>query len=156
MPEVASQIVEQYRGQSPMHRFRVSAPKGLPEVAGDQDRLRQVLANLIDNAIKFSPEGGLVSVTFRLQSAESSVVASVTDQGIGVSAEESSKLFEPFERGKRAKVACIPGTGLGLYINRSLLHLMDGEIGLRSKLSRGASFWISMPTVEAEGVTNVD
>jgi signal transduction histidine kinase len=114
----------------------------LPVVRGDRDRLRQILINLIDNAVKYSPPGDEVHV--EALSANGRVVIEVRDRGPGISPEHQRVIFEKFGRvsvGDRAK----PGTGLGLFIARSIAEAHGGSLEVRSAPERGSTFRLSLP-----------
>jgi signal transduction histidine kinase len=114
----------------------------LPVVRGDRDRLRQVLVNLIDNAVKYSPPGDEVHV--EAASSNGRVVIEVRDRGPGISPEHQRVIFEKFGRvqvGESAK----PGTGLGLFIARSIAEAHGGSLEVRSAPERGATFRLSLP-----------
>jgi signal transduction histidine kinase len=113
----------------------------LPAVRGDRERLRQVLVNLIDNAVKYSPPGEEVRV--EAQTMNGRVVIEVRDRGPGISPEHQGVIFEKFARvqGGSAK----PGTGLGLFIARSIAEAHGGSLGVRSAPDQGATFTLSLP-----------
>jgi signal transduction histidine kinase len=113
---------------------------GLPRVRGDRDRLRQVLANLIDNAVKFSPPGGAVEVGVR--PAESSVLLEVTDHGDGIAPENHGLIFEQLGR---VPGGTQPGTGLGLYISRAIAEAHGGTLRVTSAPGEGATFTLALP-----------
>jgi PAS domain S-box-containing protein len=110
---------------------------------GDRDRIEQVLVNLIDNAVKYSPDGGHVVV--RLAPSASSVRVEVADEGIGIAPTELEAIFEKFYRGDPQHRAMPSGTGLGLYICRELLRRMGGTIGVRSRPGEGSTFYFELP-----------
>jgi signal transduction histidine kinase len=113
----------------------------LPPVRGDRERLRQVLVNLIDNAVKYSPPGAEVRV--EAQGSDGRVVIDVRDRGPGIAREHHSVIFEKFGRvqGGSAK----PGTGLGLFIARSIAEAHGGSLAVRSSVERGSTFTLSLP-----------
>ncbi len=114
----------------------------IPPVRGDRDRLRQVLVNLIDNAVKYSPPGDEVQV--EAVASNGRVVIEVRDRGPGISPEHHGVIFEKFGRvnvGEKAK----PGTGLGLFIARSIAEAHGGSLEVRSAPDRGATFRLSLP-----------
>ena len=122
-------------------RLRAEVPAQLPEVRGDTDRLRQVLTNLIDNAIKYSPAGGEVEV--RAYPENGRVRVDVRDQGPGIAKEDQKLIFEKFGRvtGSGAR----PGTGLGLFIARSIAEAHGGALEVHSSPDQGATFTLELP-----------
>jgi signal transduction histidine kinase len=116
---------------------------GLPTVHGDADRLRQVLANLIENAVKYSPTGGRVLVRARAQNG--SVVVDVEDRGPGIPLDQQGLIFEKFGRASLAGSPAKPGTGLGLYISRAIAEAHGGTLDVRSAPGAGAIFTLSLP-----------
>jgi PAS domain S-box-containing protein len=121
----------------------LDAAEGLPPVAADAGQLRQVLSNLIDNAIKYSPEGGEVAVV--LDSRDRYVRFSVRDSGLGVPREERSRIFEKFYRLDPDMKQGIGGTGLGLYICRELVRRVDGRIWVEPNPVGGSMFVVEIP-----------
>jgi signal transduction histidine kinase len=113
-----------------------------PTIRGDADRLRQVIRNLIDNAIKYSPADE--PVTVRLEAVNRSVQLSVADRGPGIAPEDQSLIFEKF--GRVAAGNTQPGTGLGLFIARSIAEAHGGTLAVRSALGRGTTFVLTLPT----------
>ncbi len=114
----------------------------LPAVRGDRDRLRQVLVNLIDNAVKYSPPGDRVRV--EAEQTDGRVVIEVRDRGPGISPEHQRLIFEKFGRANVPEHAK-PGTGLGLFIARSIAEAHGGALEVRSAPGRGATFRLSLP-----------
>jgi signal transduction histidine kinase len=122
-------------------RVVASVPPGLRRARGDGERLRQVVGNLIENAVKYSPTGGTVDV--RLGAADGSHVLSVSDRGPGIAPADQDLIFEKFGRvaGEDAK----PGTGLGLYIARSIAEAHGGTLDVASAPGQGATFTLRLP-----------
>jgi PAS domain S-box-containing protein len=127
--------------------LRLLAPQELPAVAADSGQLRQVLSNLIDNAIKYSPEGGPVSLA--IASNDRHVRFSITDRGLGVPPAEQRRIFEKFFRLDPDMSRGIGGTGLGLYICRELIRRVDGRIWVESDGATGSTFHVEVPFEEA-------
>lgn len=127
----------------------LSAEPDLPLVRGDADRLGQVLVNLLHNAVKFSPDGGPVTVTVRRQGDE--IVTSVSDQGIGIPRASQARVFERFYKVDRARVRG-GGTGLGLAISRHVVEGHGGRIWVESEEGVGSTFSFTIP-VEAPAAT---
>ncbi len=122
--------VERIRLRGPDHRFVTVVPSSLPLIWADDHRVEQVLYNLLDNAIKYSPEGGSIAV--RATRAGSEVVVSVLDEGLGITTEELGSVFERFHRGEIARTRGIAGTGIGLAICRGIVQAHGGRIWAES------------------------
>lgn len=118
----------------------------LPCVTGDYARLRQVLMNLISNAVKYTPPEG--SVTVRAEQRGSMLRISVQDNGLGISPEDQIHLFDRFYRVRRPETDSIEGTGLGLAIVKSLVESHKGQIGVESRLGEGSTFYVTLPLAE--------
>jgi two-component system, sensor histidine kinase and response regulator len=122
-------------------------PEVPEQVMGDPARLRQVLLNLLGNAIKFTNEGE-VSVAVSVLDAGANPVRlcfAVIDTGVGVPADKLKSIFQPFEQADGSTTRKFGGTGLGLSISTKLIRMMDGEIGVESEPGRGSRFWFSLP-----------
>jgi signal transduction histidine kinase len=131
----------------PNLELEVELSEPLPRVAADPDKARQVLANLVDNAVKYSPDGGVIRVT-----AEPSgrwVRFAVHDEGLGIPPAERDRVFEKFYRLDPGLTRGVGGTGLGLYICRELAEHMDGRVTLEPKGSRGSTFAVELPVASS-------
>ncbi|MEM1042479.1 MAG: ATP-binding protein [Bacteroidota bacterium] len=129
-------------------------PPDLPPVTGDRDQLRQVLVNLVDNALKYNNPGGRVEVAARA-TAEGTVRVSVVDDGIGVAAEEIPRLTERFYRVDRSRSRSQGGTGLGLAIVKHILEAHGQRLRIESRPDYGSSFSFHLPLGVAEPVSEV-
>src|SRR5262249_6791246 len=127
--------------------LELEAGPDVPAVAADPGQLRQVLANLIDNAIKYSPDGGRIAV--RLEPQGSHLRFAVADQGLGIPAGEERRIFEKFYRLDPDMTRGIGGTGLGLYICRELVRRVDGRIWVESPDGHGSTFFVEVPLAKA-------
>jgi PAS domain S-box-containing protein len=116
---------------------------GGPEVSADPDKLRQVLINLIDNAVKYSPEGGRVEV--EVEPRDSGIRVVVRDEGIGIAGNEQQRIFGKFYRVDPQLSRGVGGTGLGLYICRELVRRMQGRISVESREGAGSTFCVDLP-----------
>jgi PAS domain S-box-containing protein len=125
----------------------VDTPDDLPPVAADEQQLRQVLMNLIENAIKYSPDGGRIGVSVRRRSG--SLRFTVADEGLGVPAPERRRIFEKFYRLDPDMTRGIGGTGLGLYICRELVRRLQGRIWVEPNGRRGSAFHVEVPAAPA-------
>jgi signal transduction histidine kinase len=119
-------------------------------VSGDPALLRQAIANLLDNAIKYTPSGGHVStgLSVLIDGARRQAVVHVSDTGFGIAPEDQVRLFEKFYRVRRRDAPTVPGTGLGLSIVKSIVEQHRGEVRLDSKLNRGTTVHIILPLME--------
>jgi signal transduction histidine kinase len=142
LAQLVEHAVETMRQDAP-ESISLTAEGNGSAAIGDRDRIEQVLVNLIDNAVKYSPDGGEVVV--RTVPAAASVRVEVADQGIGIPPAEQDAVFEKFYRGDPQHLAVPGGTGLGLYICRELVHRMGGTIGVRSRPGEGSTFWFDLP-----------
>jgi signal transduction histidine kinase len=124
----------------------VGIPKDLPPVLADRDMLVQILTNLVTNAVKYSDSE--VTVTAAVDGDAISVA--VADQGVGMSEHELSQLFGRFFRSEREEVRKVEGSGLGLFITKSLVDLLGGEIEVDSVLDEGTTFRVRLPRAPAE------
>ena len=122
----------------------------LPHVRGDRERLRQVVSNLIDNAIKYSPAGERVDVS-ATATGNGMVRVDVRDRGPGIAPEQQRLIFEKFGRADVAGSAK-PGSGLGLFIARSIAEAHGGSLEVESARGRGATFTLTLPVAESPGV----
>jgi PAS domain S-box-containing protein len=121
------------------------APPNLPPMAGDHEKLRQVVTNLVANAAKYSPAGGRIEVELTPRDGE--LHLAVRDEGLGIAPDEQSLIFEKFYRADANMTRGVSGSGLGLYISRELVHLMGGTIAVRSELGKGSTFVVTLPFV---------
>lgn len=141
LPEVLEELRSEMQHLAKKGQRMTYDHSGVSEVLLDKSLLRNVMMNLISNAIKFSDAGTLIRL--RSQVTSEGIDLSVSDQGIGISAEDQQNLFERFFRGKNA--INIQGTGLGLHIVQRYLDLMQGSIRLESTLNQGTVFYIHIP-----------
>lgn len=110
----------------------------------DRDRIQQVLTNLLSNAVKFSPKGSTVIVTAEVNEKQE-ITIEVRDQGRGIAPEDQDAIFQKFRQATNSKNPLVKGTGLGLAIARALVEQHGGEIGLRSVVGEGSTFYFTLP-----------
>jgi signal transduction histidine kinase/ActR/RegA family two-component response regulator len=134
--------------------FEVSWPEGAPRrYVGDALRLRQVLANLVGNALKFTEHGAVrVLVQVHPEGPRVAVEVRVTDSGPGLDAGQQARLFQPFTQGDASTTRRYGGTGLGLAISRRLAEAMGGTVGVASVPGQGSTFWVKLSLPLAEGM----
>jgi signal transduction histidine kinase len=128
------------------HRFVLDLPESPLAAHADRDKLRQILSALIDNAVKFSPYGGQVTVAARR--TEDAVEVTVEDEGVGIPQSEQERIFRKFYRGGDASA----GTGLGLFIAQGLVSAMGGHITVQSQEGKGSQFTFDLPLAAATAV----
>jgi two-component system phosphate regulon sensor histidine kinase PhoR len=143
------EVVEAARAHLPEGvEIEVAPAAALPAVTADPDMLRQVLANLVENAVKYSPAGGRVHVS--LDPHERRVLFGVRDAGLGIPLREQERIFEKFYRLDPNLTRGVGGTGLGLYICRELIRRMGGRIWVASREGEGSTFFFELPAVGPE------
>jgi PAS domain S-box-containing protein len=136
---IANSVVQAARQYVPATiMLEVSAPRKMPAILGDTDKLRQVLTNLVENAVKYSPDGGRVTIEISVAAGRARLA--VHDEGLGVPPSEHRRIFEKFYRLDPDLTRGVGGTGLGLYITRELLERMGGRIWVESSGSGGSTF----------------
>jgi signal transduction histidine kinase len=150
--DVVGEVVETAREAGANgHRFELDLPEEPLAAHADRDKLRQVFSILLDNAIRYSPDGGTVKVG--LERKQDTVEVSVADQGIGIPQADQDQIFRKFYRGADAESRSGPGgTGLGLFIARGLVTAMGGRIWVESREGEGSTFAFELP---AAGMTKV-
>jgi two-component system phosphate regulon sensor histidine kinase PhoR len=146
--EIASGTVERLRPFAERSGviLEASVREPLPAVRGEAARLAQVAANLVHNAVKFSPVGGHVRVEVRAESG--SAILTVADEGIGIAAADQQRIFERFYKADRSRSKA-GGTGLGLAIARHIVEAHGGTIGVQSVEGSGATFTVTLPTANS-------
>ena len=144
---IAREAVESLRERAEERRIELTlSGRGDGEtgtVLADRNALQMIIANLVDNAIKYTPEQGHVSV--RVEQNGMYVRVSVQDDGIGVAPEDTGKVFDEFFRVKNEQTASIPGTGLGLSLVRRITEMHEGSVSVESTPGKGSTFTISLP-----------
>ncbi len=150
LEELARKVADAYRLQTDRHQIELDFAAALPLVWGDEERLRQVLTNLVSNAIKYSPDGGLIRIGgwasgVRGDEAPPRVILYVADQGIGIPKEELPNIFERFYRVDTSLRRSTAGAGLGLYLSKAIVDAHNGQIWARSEPGKGTTFFVSLP-----------
>jgi PAS domain S-box-containing protein len=168
-------VADAYRTQTDQHRIEVTFPESLPPVWGDEERLRQVFTNLLNNAIKYSPQGGAIRIggwLHRVRHPEQAdeaggdnislnsaprlapgdyVLVYVADQGIGIPASDLPHIFERYYRVDSTLRRSTAGAGLGLYLAKAIVDAHGGQIWATSEQGKGTTFFVALP-IDAEAI----
>lgn len=145
---VIDHVCEEVRPLLQQRPLRRQVPAALPPVLGQSQKLHQILVNLLTNAIKYSPDGSPVELS--VTADREHVHFGVRDEGVGIRTEDLPRVFHKFYRAEDPVVRRVPGTGLGLYIVRSLVDMLGGHVDVRSQYGKGSVFTISLPRAHAD------
>jgi signal transduction histidine kinase len=137
------ETINKIKRQAPSHKFVTFLPDGPLSINADQLRVERILYNLLDNATKYSPAGSRIRVS--TTSEPERLVISVSDKGRGLSLDEQSRLFSPFQRLENNRTDRTRGAGLGLMVCRRLVEAHGGEIWISSRQGKGSTFFFSLP-----------
>jgi len=144
VPAIAAEVLAAVRALAGEGlTLELVAPQPLPPLFCDGDKLRQVLTNLVANAAKYSPSGGLIQVELKPRADELDIA--VRDEGLGIATAEQRLIFEKFYRADARMTRGVSGSGLGLYISRELVNRMGGRISVESELGEGSTFLVTLP-----------
>ncbi|HLG76281.1 MAG TPA: ATP-binding protein, partial [Ktedonobacteraceae bacterium] len=139
-------VVRRLHAKVPDVQVQLKLPEHLPTVMADRERIEEVLQNLLDNAVKYSPRQPKIGVACFATGEE--VIVSVSDSGMGISLRDQEQIFSRFHRVGEATSQAIPGAGLGLYISRAIIEAHGGRIWVESTLREGSTFSFSLPREE--------
>jgi len=143
LSSLVEKVVRRLQAVTAVHSFRVEFEPDLPPVYADPALMEEVLTNLIENAVKYSPEGGRITITGR--NAGEEIRVAVADEGIGIPREDVEHIFERFRRTDRSVVKKVKGIGLGLYICKSIIEAHGGRIEVESRADKGSQFTFTLP-----------
>lgn len=154
LPGIVQAVVDDLglRAKQQGLELTASLPANIPPTMGDTTLIRQAIKNLVENAIKYTPEPGEIKVSLR--AIQDSLVVSVRDTGIGIALEHQRHLFEKFYRIKRRDTVHIRGTGLGLAIVKSIAERHHGRVWVESKLGEGSTFYFAIPLIPPDNDTD--
>jgi signal transduction histidine kinase len=142
MPKVVARIVERFKTQTDKHTFVLDFPEDFPVILADEDRIDQVLYNLVSNAVKYSTNGGEIRLTGGVQPDQ--VIVCVQDQGQGIAPGDIHHIFDRFYRAEAAQRKT-KGAGLGLYLSRAVIEAHGGKIWADPRHKEGARICFSLP-----------
>lgn len=140
---VVREVVARSAPAAGRRELRVETDDSLPPIRADADKITQVMTNLVSNAVKYSADGGTVTVA--TQREDDGVHVSVADTGFGIPAGDLERIFEPYERVESSETARVEGTGLGLPIVRGIVRLHGGRVWVESQIGRGSTFHVVLP-----------
>ncbi|HET8631893.1 MAG TPA: ATP-binding protein, partial [Thermomicrobiales bacterium] len=146
---LAASVVHSFAARVSTHGFRLDVAPDLPAAFADPARAEDVLTNLLDNAVKYAPEGGTVTVGLAA-AGEGMLELTVRDAGIGIPPDEQERIFERFYRLDRSPTRQAGGAGLGLYLCRAYVNGMGGRIWVESRPGAGSAFHVALPAAPAE------
>ncbi len=143
---LTNKLTKKFKTQTEKHTLNVSFADNFPKPIADEERILQALSNLISNAIKYSPNGGPITVSGKYTNRE--IIISVKDSGIGVEAGDLNKIFDRFHRVTDTETSHTQGAGLGLYLTRAIIEAHHGRIWVHSDPGLGSTFHIAIPIEE--------
>jgi K+-sensing histidine kinase KdpD len=144
--QIAADVAQEARRRTEKHHIVVDLPPDFPLVAADRRWIRQVFRNILENSVRYSPDGGLIVV--RGETRAPDVVISIADEGIGISPEDLIPIFEKYFRVRAASGYHVGGTGLGLPVARAIVEAHGGRIWMDSKLGEGSTVFFSLPKAQ--------
>jgi len=147
LPALVERVTTEFEPQlsAKSQRLTLRASPNLPPALCDETRAAQIIGNLLSNAGKYTPDGGLITVSLAPAEEEGFLQVNVADNGVGISPQDQTKLFSRFFRADSARQTGAAGAGLGLYITRSLVELHGGRIWLESDTEKGSTFHVTFP-----------
>src|SRR6266540_2732684 len=150
--DVIGDVLRRSQEENKPIALSLDAPKKLPHVYGDVERVRQILANLVDNAYHYTPENGTIIVRIYSPNGGEEVQVDVKDNGVGIPLEDQPRVFERFYRGEHPLVLSTPGTGLGLSIVKQIVDMHKGRIWMKSTgiPGEGSTFSFTLPVYESQ------
>lgn len=148
LQQIAREVAMEVEHRSAIHHPVMDFPPDFPTIKADTRWIKQVFRNVLDNAVKYSPNGGLIVIKGEMR--ETDLVVSVADQGIGISSEDLIPLFEKYFRVHSVSTLHISGTGLGLPIARAIVEAHGGRIWAESKLGEGTTIFFSLPREQSK------
>jgi PAS domain S-box-containing protein len=151
LDQLAARAAEKFRTQSDRHNFVVQFPPAFPLVIADEDRIAQVINNLLWNAVKYSPDGGTITLTGQVRADD--VVLCTQDEGPGISQQDAPRVFDRFFRASEA-ARTTKGTGLGLYLAKAVIEAHGGQIWVDESPTQGARLCFSLPRAPTANTAN--
>ncbi|MBI2830874.1 MAG: GAF domain-containing protein [Chloroflexi bacterium] len=154
LPGEVVKVVRRLARNTEIHKFESDFPPDFPGILADPEKIEEVLTNLVDNAVKFSPRGGTINITGKV--LDNDIQVTIADEGIGISLQDREKLFERFYRVADSSRKSTPGMGLGLYICKTILEAHGGRIWTEGERGEGSRFIFTLPIPLPEESTVLD
>jgi len=148
LPKEARKVAKRFSGLTEIHKMEVDFTPEFPSVLGDPEKAVEVLTNLIENAMKFSPQGGVI--TIKGETSGDKVLVTIADEGIGIPLRDQERVFDRFYKVEDSSAGSVHGAGLGLYICKTLIEAHGGRIWVESELGKGSRFTFSLPIGEEQ------
>lgn len=146
VPKEVDKIVWRLTEITDAHKVEIDFPPNFPPILADPEKIEDVLTNLLDNAIKFSPRGGRITIKGKTSGNE--VLVTIADEGIGIAPHDRERIFDRFYRAEDALVKRTQGVGLGLYVSKATIEAHGGRIWVQSRLRKGSRFTFTLPIAE--------
>ena len=145
LKELVKEVLFDLKGaiEQKEHKIVIDIPPDLVQVEADPERIKQVFINLLDNAIKFTPQNG--NICIRAKAKGKYIQVEISDTGIGIPQEHQKRIFERFYRVDKARSRNLGGTGLGLSIVKHIIYAHGGEVGVESEPGKGSKFFFTLP-----------
>lgn len=143
LPELVEKVVAAQKSYTNKHEFRIELAPDIPTIVADMDKVDQILTNLTNNAVKYSPNGGTISIIGKMN--DGVVQIAVCDQGMGIPKEHLPKVFDRFHRVDNRDTRKVGGTGIGLYLVKHLVEAHGGKIWVESEVGKGSQFIFELP-----------
>jgi signal transduction histidine kinase len=146
LPELAREVLQAFAAQTDdRFEFELRFTEDFPPIHADYERVRMVLTNLVSNAVKYSPDGGVVRIGGRADTDNEMALIYVSDQGVGIPPDEQTRIFDRFYRIDNRLRRDTQGTGLGLYLVRAIVQAHGGTVRVESQVGRGSRFLLTLP-----------
>ena len=147
--DLCEKVVRAQKSYTTKHELHIKLDPAIPLIEADEDKIDQILTNLVNNAIKYSPKGGNVTLHAKMMSTDL-VQLGVSDEGMGIPKEQLSKMFQRFHRIDNRDTREIGGTGIGLFLVKNLVETHHGKIWIESEVGKGTTFFFTLPTEQPE------
>lgn len=148
LPKEVHKLAQRLVEPSELHTVEIDFPPDFPAVFTDPEKIEDVLINLLDNAVKFSPQGG--KITIKGETSDNEVLVSIIDEGVGIARHDQERIFDRFYRADSSLTKTTRGMGLGLHICRATIEAHGGRIWVQSKPGKGSRFTFSLPIVQKQ------